>query len=772
MSVTNELPVVEKLRQLVALPVEKLTDFLRNDQTKDLRNLGLSSSNNDGNSFFLLKDVTVAPLPAWRQDMKELDSYHRVFITRNNNTSLYEEEVGWVINEDITRCMICQFLFNQSLLGTNGKHHCRACGNIICSPCSSDTAIVAGLSEAIEVRVCRVCYWGQIPVQRMNSRNLGKSLLVEEQMIIVQETSPPPQAAPVEEKKTINFDCIPFEYDITVEKEAKKYVKELHSLIPHIRTKKYGQTELLPVTKIFTLKLFYFACKNQESMTSSKRKRASVAIPNADGLLLADPDEVLSSYLKVNVCISDRVSGPCKASLDIINHEQVSTLIPIVFNQLAKKERSIEVLDVAINDKILEQMESDENLPKKFLEEIFVGASILYPDFIFSHSEKETSDNPKSSETTQSTLTMSLPPLEASQKLRFVFTSVTEILLSARTYSSGEDSPTNPGSIEDRFFKFLTEVHARYSVTPRLSSGATKRNSKTLQETFSQKTEKTQLQPHHLKISDDTEEETETHVQPEEKDDKENIDPIYDDTSTIITQSEYSGLGQKYATKLPSLRINTTLSRTSSFSSTLSILRSEDGFTSPAHSNSTRSLRSPSSLATPQYNSFNAGKTPMQRQKSMQSSAWTFVAHSIGVSHSGVAIPKPKKGERKSLVPPILLNQNNDGKKFLTPQCLDVIKEVSVDIITSDHLKGMAKQNPKILLGWQVIVMNEDMSSMKGLYVITGVKTSLLYGKMFRISSFDEDDQWIKLKLLEHGKGYTFQLFRKVVDINKSKQSS
>ena len=57
-------------------------------------------------------------------------------------------------------------------------------------------------------------------------------------------------------------------------------------------------------------------------------------------------------------------------------------------------------------------------------------------------------------------------------------------------------------------------------------------------------------------------------------------------------------------------------------------------------------------------------------------------------------------------------------------------------------------------------------------FVITGVKTSLLYGKMFRISSFDDDDQWIKLKLSEHGKGYTFQLFRKVVDINKSKQSS
>lgn len=763
---SNELPVVEKLRQLVVLPVEKLTEFLRNDQTKDLRNLGLSSSNNDGNSFFLLKDVTVAPLPALRQDMKDLDTYHRVYITRNNNTSLYEEEVGWVINEDITRCMICQSLFNQSLLGTNGKHHCRACGNIICAQCSSDTAIVAGLSETIEVRVCRVCYWGQTPVQRMNSRKLGKSILVEEQMIIMHETAKTP---PVEEKRTVNFDCIPFEYDIKPEKEVKKYVKELHSLIPHIRTKKYGQTELLPVTKIFTLKLFYFASKNQENMTSSKRKRASVAMPNADGLLLADPDEVLS-YLKVNICTSDRVAGPCKATHDIINHEQVSTLIPIVFNQLARKERSIEVLDIAINDKILEQMEFDENLPKKFLEEIFVGASILYPDFIFSHSEKETSDSPNSSDTTRSALTMSLPPLEASQKLRFVFTSVTEMILSARSCSSGEDSPTNPGSIEDRFFKFLTEVHARYRVTPR----PTKRNSKTLEETLSQKTEITKLQPHHLKISDDTEEEREreSHVQSEEKDDKENIDPIYDDTSTIITQSEYSGLGQKYSSKLPSLRINTTLSRTSSFSSTLSILRSEDGFTSPAHSNSTRSLRSPSSLATPQYNSFNAGKTPMQRQKSMQPSAWTFLAHSIGVSHSGVAIPKPKKGERKSLVPPILLNQNNDGKKFLTPHCLDVIKEVSVDIITNDHLKSMAKQNPKILLGWQVIIMNEDMSSMKGLYVITGVKTSLLYGKMFRISSFDEDDQWIKLKLLEHGKGYTFQLFRKVVDINKSKQSS
>ena len=77
----------------------------------------------------------------------------RVYLDRNAGDSSYF--VGWVLNDAFTDCMLCEEefeIFNRS------RHHCRACGNLICDECSLNRAIIQQLSgEKSEVKGSRVC---------------------------------------------------------------------------------------------------------------------------------------------------------------------------------------------------------------------------------------------------------------------------------------------------------------------------------------------------------------------------------------------------------------------------------------------------------------------------------------------------------------------------------------------------------------------------------------------------------------------------------------
>jgi hypothetical protein len=67
--------------------------------------------------------------------------------------------VGWVEDSDVSQCMICHAEFDRIFLS---KHHCRACGNIICHKCSPRKALVCGIEEYGVQRVCTQCHWGQV----------------------------------------------------------------------------------------------------------------------------------------------------------------------------------------------------------------------------------------------------------------------------------------------------------------------------------------------------------------------------------------------------------------------------------------------------------------------------------------------------------------------------------------------------------------------------------------------------------------------------------
>ena len=70
-------------------------------------------------------------------------------------------DVGWLMIDDVSNCLICGKDFNMLIT----KHHCKACGNVLCSLCCKDRAPISELPEYGPLSVCKQCYWGQETVE-------------------------------------------------------------------------------------------------------------------------------------------------------------------------------------------------------------------------------------------------------------------------------------------------------------------------------------------------------------------------------------------------------------------------------------------------------------------------------------------------------------------------------------------------------------------------------------------------------------------------------
>lgn len=80
---------------------------------------------------------------------------HRLFVD-TEDSGVYKA-LGWVIDQDIDACMICNRNFGLAAF----KHHCRACGNIVCNPCSPYMTAVHELPNENPTRVCKQCFYDQ-----------------------------------------------------------------------------------------------------------------------------------------------------------------------------------------------------------------------------------------------------------------------------------------------------------------------------------------------------------------------------------------------------------------------------------------------------------------------------------------------------------------------------------------------------------------------------------------------------------------------------------
>ena len=76
---------------------------------------------------------------------------HRIFVCAPDSGNL--SNVGWVSNRGVTFCQLC---FSRFGLFT-GRHHCRACGNLICQHCSPYNTLLFGFESLGPLRTCTKC---------------------------------------------------------------------------------------------------------------------------------------------------------------------------------------------------------------------------------------------------------------------------------------------------------------------------------------------------------------------------------------------------------------------------------------------------------------------------------------------------------------------------------------------------------------------------------------------------------------------------------------
>jgi hypothetical protein len=87
---------------------------------------------------------------------KGLQIVNRVFVGSDDGGNYCN--VGWLLNDDITYCMLCKTPFGLLTY----KHHCKACGNVVCESCSADKAYIFELQSLAPLRTCNLCFFGQV----------------------------------------------------------------------------------------------------------------------------------------------------------------------------------------------------------------------------------------------------------------------------------------------------------------------------------------------------------------------------------------------------------------------------------------------------------------------------------------------------------------------------------------------------------------------------------------------------------------------------------
>ncbi len=103
---------------------------------------------------------------------KKIKNVRKVYMLDN------KYKIGWIVDSDITFCMVCFGGFGWF----NLKHHCRACGLLVCGGCSPFVTVIPQLEEENGSRVCKQCFGlksvpsSPVPATPPNSHNRSASV--------------------------------------------------------------------------------------------------------------------------------------------------------------------------------------------------------------------------------------------------------------------------------------------------------------------------------------------------------------------------------------------------------------------------------------------------------------------------------------------------------------------------------------------------------------------------------------------------------------------
>jgi len=101
------------------------------------------------------------------------------------------------------------------------------------------------------------------------------------------------------------------------------------------------------------------------------------------------------------------------------------------------------------------------------------------------------------------------------------------------------------------------------------------------------------------------------------------------------------------------------------------------------------------------------------------------------------------------------------GRNLLSGTMLEFYEMENVSQEDADRLKGESADDPTVLLGWQIWLVEGEET--KNLYVVTDVRKNLMGKTEFRLSRFKFEDTWVKLRRRDGGGGSEFRPMRKVL---------
>ncbi len=136
-----------------------------------------------------------------------------------NNSKYFNTEtkkIFWVSNNLSTNCFECSVKFSTFLVR---QHHCRICGNVFCSNCTSKQIQITIKNKLIKLRVCNNCFNICQNFSSYIEKKMIKEEIKEQYFYNIYENSK------IENIKFLNFE------NIKKENEIKNNINNIYELI-------------------------------------------------------------------------------------------------------------------------------------------------------------------------------------------------------------------------------------------------------------------------------------------------------------------------------------------------------------------------------------------------------------------------------------------------------------------------------------------------------------------------------------------------------------
>ncbi len=361
------------------------------------------------------EDSTSDKIVAIRLDSITIDGfqyfYHRILVQCVDSKDYYK--TGWILQRDINFCMICKISF-KSALSVSNRHHCRACGNIVCSRCSNYTAIISSLQELGKVRVCRLCYFEQDIVDAHNSLLdgtpiQGRNGSFTEYIAMSKELGRPKQSTvsnvllqKEKEKIAIMEKCLlerqisdltlQFDDYSSLGETSETNTKELldnsekveeNSYFPRLHLRDYGQLSIKQINPHYVLRIFSKQFNPVNTPNTQSKHSIFINICSCESIPVAPKP----TSPKSPTTLSDKSINTIKSSTSeaVVNPKSplpspVNDLVEtfcIIFGTIIENTHGHFVMDCAVNPRLIDETKRNPEMLGELCLQVTIGASFL-----------------------------------------------------------------------------------------------------------------------------------------------------------------------------------------------------------------------------------------------------------------------------------------------------------------------------------------------------------------------------------------------------------